>query len=331
MNTNHIRSIRRRFMAFVLLVALSLASFSVTDVNAAALPSLEADATPENMLRILKAYNKDGSFLAGYALPRSGFVDFLTSYGYIEPGASAADSIDTVVHESFHEFAVPNIASNAGSVVENEEKIYIGSKKSVRVVFTDVFRTKEMAKTVPARCRTSHYGYKQGDRFSTYVKDVNNNMASDYDGVYGLLNEFGGYCWGMDANNSLFSYRDRFADTTETWGSFITEGESDMLAYIEFKYYILHYLYYARQHHPEVYKGIINNKNFRRAYRLTEKRFSELIDEYEELLDEAADKLADNGYNLAVDELPLRRQYNVMTKELNKSQYKAMQKAATKR
>ena len=53
------------------------------------------------------------------------------------------------------------------------------------------------------------------------------------------------------------------------------------MAYAEFKYYILNYLYYAKKHHPDVYKGIVNNKEFCKAYKTLESSYAKLIKEYE--------------------------------------------------
>ena len=246
---------------------------------------------------------------------------------YFSPDDPTEDTLDTVSHEAFHEYAIPS--SWFGG--QESERIYIGNKKSVKVKFTDVFPSKEMAKSVPKRCRTSTYHYNSGDRFKVYIVDTSGNQRSDVDGVYGLLNEFGGYCWGMNTNNSLYAYRDRYDDSYETWASFISEGESDRLAYAEFKYYILHYMYYAKKHHPAIYRKIMANTQFRKAYRLTESRFAKEISDYDKKLNEVTKKLKKGAnINLTKDKLILRKQYNVMTKEVKKKQYADIQKALTK-
>ena len=154
-------------------------------------------------------------------------------------------------------------------------------------------------------------------------------MDSNRDGVYGLLNEFTGYCWGLNATNRTFAYRDRFADDPNTWETFYVDGENDRLAYMQFKYYILHYMLYARQHHPAVYRKLVANDALRKAYRLIDKRFGDEVAEYEKLLKQARTKTAKNGSTVYTYRLPLRKEYNVLKKELKKSQYVQLQRIMT--
>lgn len=67
----------------------------------------------------------------------------------------------------------------------------------------------------------------------------------------------------------------------DAWKGFINSCENDRLAYAEFKYYMLHYLSYAKQRHPEAYQGIIGNREFCKAYSQAESSFVKLISAYE--------------------------------------------------
>ena len=325
---------KTRLRAASLLIAAALACspletglLTAQEVSAASVPDQKSTVSEANIQKLLSAYDKDGAYLTKYALDSDGSFFFMLTTMYFSPDAPTEDTLDTVSHEAFHEFAIPSYwFSDQGS-----ERIYIGNKKSIKVNFTDVYPSKEMAKSVPKRCRTAAYHYESGDRFKTYIVDVSGNQRSDVDGVYGLLNEFGGYCWGMNSNNKLYSYRDKFDDNFDTWESFISEGESDRLAYAEFKYYILHYMYYAKQHHPDIYRKILANAKFRKAYRLTERRFAKEISDYDKKLTKVQEKLRKGAnINLTNDKLILRKQYNVMTKEVKKKQYADIQKALTK-
>ena len=192
---NSVKSLTKRAAIFLLALFVSVGSVG-QQASAASVPKIGSTQSQHNILALMSAYDKDGAYLTKYAMGGDGFYSMLL-FSYINPDDHTIDTLDTVAHESFHEFSMPTY--NNDPQVNNGEKIYIGNKKSVNVTFTPVFRTKEMVSSVPKRCRTAHYHYENGDRFSTYVRDVSGNMISDWNGIYGLLNEFTGYCWGLNS------------------------------------------------------------------------------------------------------------------------------------
>ena len=62
------------------------------------------------------------------------------------------------------------------------------------------------------------------------------------DGIYGLMDEFNAYHWGMNTNVALYKYYKRFGLESDVWDTFVDIGLNGKQAYAEFKYYILHYL-----------------------------------------------------------------------------------------
>ena len=86
---------------------------------------------------------------------------------------------------------------------------------------------------------------------------MGSNSASNKLGVYGLLNEFAAYSWGLDTTVRLFPYFREHAETYDDWYRFIVEGENDRNAYAEFLYWTLNYLEFARAYHRDVYDKII--------------------------------------------------------------------------
>ena len=316
----------RHVTAFLLALFLCVCSFG-GQAYAAGAPDITSVQSRENALALMNAYDKDGSYLAKSTLSGDNFYNALLLF-YINGGDRAIDTLDTIEHESFHEFAIPTYTDGKG--YPGGERIYVGSKKSINVPITKVFRTVELADTIPARCRSTHYHYSGGDRFKTYILDESGVMLTDWDGVYGLLNEFGGYCWGMNSTVSMYKYRDKYEDTFETWSSFITDGENNRLAYAEFKYFILHYLRYAKEHEPKVYKQILANARFCKAYRMIDERFAKEIKEYETQLDSVLKKLKTAGHPYSTKKLVLRKQYNVMIKEIKKAGYQEIQKKIAK-
>lgn len=74
-----------------------------------------------------------------------------------------------------------------------------------------------------------------------------------------------------------------------------------MLAYAEFRYYILSYLLYAKEHYPQVYNGILQNENFRTAYLTIDSTYAKVIRDFKGNIDEIIRIMSQNGYSARVE------------------------------
>ena len=249
-------------------------------------PGWDAKVTKENVLALLKAYDKDGYFLVDQGYKRQD--DFLSYYDnpmfFDGPPVRLLDALSTVVHEEFHDNSFDDAQEG-----KNSYRLYVGGD-TVIMPLTEVFETKEMADSVPENCRTF--------RFSTYVSEPAEGMIFNIDGAYGLLNEFCAYRWELHNGVSMFDYIDACGDGLNAWKKYLNICVNARSAYAEFKYYILHYLWYAREHHPEVYQGIMGNEQFRQVYRMNEEGFRVSISTFENSLDQVQTRLEALGYTV---------------------------------
>jgi len=225
-----------------------------------------AEINEENILELLNSYDSDGAYIIRFSLDEGNDI-----LGWFNDGEKIIDGIGTAVHEETHRYILQKHRSG-------EEEIYIGDEKSVHVTYTEVFNSSEMADEIPAELQTF--------RFDNYVGDPDANMASDIDGIYGLLNEFTAYCWDMNNAVCLYDYYKAEANTNEDWLSYINQFDNGRMAYSEFNYYILNYLAYAQENHPDVYEGIVSNEGFTEAYLTIEKKYRSLIETAEQYIDE---------------------------------------------
>lgn len=283
----------------------------------AAAPKLTASITQSNVMSLAKATDADGAYLLQTAI--DGGENILTWWGDAE---TVASGMDTGVHEETHSYSLRKCPWNS-------EDIYIGNKKSIRVTYTEVYRSRIMGATIPNSLRTL--------RWEPYVGSPSANMASDVNGVYGLLNEFSAYYWGMHAQMSMFDYYKQQKATPEQWQEFVVFAANDRLAYAEFKYYILKYLTYAKRYYPSVYKGIMENADFVKAYQKIERKYADLIVKFEKSLKEIASILEKQGYNVEIGEYfsvgkngayhgvgILANDYQKLISELRKPDYQAV-------
>ncbi len=293
------------------LVLLVLAGQTVS----AAVPKMNAAINRKNIFSLMNAYDTDSAYILKAT---SGSDDGLLMWWM--NSQEIVDSIDVGVHEEFHEYSYMNAPWNT-------EDIYIGNQKTVRVPITAVFPSKRMASTVPASLRTQ--------RWSVYVGQPDANMASDVQGVYGLLNEFTAYYWGMHAQLSLYDYYKSSKATVKQWQNFVNMCANDRLAYAEFKYFILQYLVYAKQNNRSVYDGIMGNAEFLKAYQTIEKNFAAQIRLFEKRLKQLGELLAKSGYRTEIGEYfyildsrgkgtgigIFQNQYDRLISELKKTRY----------
>lgn len=287
-------------------------------------PGLNARVTKNNVLKVLNQYDRDGAYILKKQIAKGDNVLTWFNQGRI------LDGLGTAVHEETHGYLYSYMNTRGRAY-------FVGKKKTVYVPHTQVYNTKEMAKSVPGKYRTF--------RFNTYIGKPVANLSSNVEGAYGLLNEFMAYRAGMNTDVSLYPYLVRQKADWDEWKIYINECENGKLAYAEFKYYILHYLFYAKAHYPDVYRGIMNNKKFREAYRKLESSYAKLIRDYERNLKKLKGVLsAKKGYSLEIksDYVWLYRgrngqgigrytkDYKKLQKEMKKSKYQSIHRKLIK-
>ncbi len=229
--------------------------------KAAMAPAFNAPATKENALRLTQIYDQDGYYILTNAKDSS--IDF-----WLRTGDSLSDALDTCVHETFHFYVFNNGGFGRGGYTE---AIYIGDGQTIQVPETKVFKTQEWAQSLSAELRTF--------RYDTYVSS-GATASSNQDGVYGLLNEFAAYGWGLNNQVALYDYYAEQPFSRDIWAGYVSGCENNYTAFCEFRFYILGYLDYAYKVHPDIWKQIMNNQDFVNAYCVTERRFENNIARY---------------------------------------------------
>lgn len=228
----------------------------------------DAEINTENIMALLEEYDPDGAYIMRFGTEQGD--DILK---WFPEGETILHNLATAVHEQTHYFI---LQGGSGS----REDIYTGGEQSVTVPYTTVYRTEEMTADVPEELRTF--------RFDTYVGKPTDNLASNIDGVYGLLNEFTAYCWGLNNTVVLYDYYKAEANEPEDWVNYVNLIDNGKMAYSEFHYYILEYLAYAQNVYPNVYDGIMANPEFLSAYQTIEGKYRSLTETSEQYLNEIA-------------------------------------------
>lgn len=320
-----IKRILIALFAVILTVIAPVSSYETVAAQKA--PPLNAKVTAKNIQKLLKKYDPDGAYIMQKQIAAGNDICV-----WFSGQDRIIDSIGTAIHEETHGY------SFRYAKYFNQTAYFVGNKKAIQVTHTKVYRSKIMARSIPGRLRTF--------RYNTYVAKPDANLSSDVQGAYGLLNEFMAYQRGMNTIVLLFPYLKEQNADWEAWESYIYCCENDRQAYAEFKYYILHYLYYAKKHYPDVYKGIVNNRQFCRAYRMLEKNFRKCIRQYEKDLKKLKQIVdAHPGYWLEITDENIMvnygdrgmgvgrftADYRKLCKEVGKKKYKSIHNALIKR
>lgn len=190
--------------------------------------------------------------------------DFMKWY-QLSGSPNIINMLDTAVHETFHGYTWQNHRYY-------QESIYAGNGVDFLVDMQGaqdyMFPTSEMAATLPPELMTF--------RYDTYISS-GSDASANTQGVFGLLNEFSAYYWGLNALYTLQPYFESYSSDYNLWSQYANSLGNNMNAYAEFKYWILNYLAFAKGNHPDAYNQIMNNQSFCQAYSVMEQQFANLI------------------------------------------------------
>lgn len=198
------------------------------------------------------------------------------------------ESYSTVIHELLHGY-------NGTDYDVNHYFIEPGVRIAVKL--SPVYKSKELNNIIRKGLQDSIFRYNLyvGARVPNLghgkkVKGINdsekNEASSIQQGIYGLLDEFNAYYYGTLAIYELYDYYlARYGKTnSDAWKDYKHEVMSDALAYYEFNLFMGWYLLYAKEKYPDIYKGIITNKNLRVAFTFIHDRYAQLTGNIDERL-----------------------------------------------
>ena len=259
----------------ILLLAVVMCFQTVTKAYAASVDP-GSTATEANVLEVLRQYDAD----AYYILKTE--ADSGSSFLLWFMGGSLISGIDTAVHETYHGYTFHQ------SSAFYEERIYLGNGKNYDVDYSVVYKsgnftkTEEMARQIPSQLQTF--------RYREYVAP-GAVVTANTQGVFGLLNEFTAYYWGLEAMNSLAQYLIDTNAGADAWSAYVSSIGNNMTAYAEFKYWTLRYMLYIKSANPSLYQAILNNENYCAAYRDAETQFVSEIARSWEIMNSSSEYL----------------------------------------
>jgi hypothetical protein len=239
------------------------------------------------MRALLERYSPSGHYiLTSYeALPREFTIGDTTTTlshskgfdDYWEDGApeDITDNMGTAVHEVYHAWSAvmgyqllvdTKTPRGAGA-----EAVYVGAQPML-VLYGPTYPAREMAATYPADART--------ERFATYVSPSQETQSTQQEGVFGLLDEWAAYYHTGRTRVDFWPWvRDESPTIEQLLVNYVARYHEMWVPYAEFKLFILHYLKHARDHRPDVYRELVGNESFRRAFVAVDDAWTALLAE----------------------------------------------------
>jgi hypothetical protein len=214
--------------------------------------------------------------------------------GFIAPGPSIADNfyslanyedefemlqrLTTVVHESIH-FMTTTLAwfpsrEGGGSVCRGEcWGYYFGNDERYLIPLSLSFPARKMDPSVPS-------GIRKSARYETYVLSpgTNSQTTQSY-GINGLLEEFYAYSWSARTDLELLSYYEAHKNLKmEMVSNALSTADDRYHSYLEFRYFILHYVIASKKIDPAVYNSIMSNRDSRMMFGRIDREFNGMVD-----------------------------------------------------
>lgn len=186
---------------------------------------------------------------------------------------------NVLVHESTHSLAFTEANSNTDLFV------ILDCDNDWHVEMTDAFPSKELIDVIDENLRTS--------RFDAYI-DASQFHVTQTRGVYGLLNEYMSYYQSGLVTYEMSEALNLLGDPN----SAILYTQNAAIPYYEFKYWILTYLIYAQENHPNTYNEILANINFKTSFLEIDSAFSDLADEISTFADPLSSSTEINTINV---------------------------------
>ena len=262
---------------------------------------------------LLETYHPDAHYFISelYNMPlkyKSGNLTLTTSKPgdfmvYVDDYSSQGvlSAFGVVVHESSHGYSSKRvypalIEKNIPIDFDQRHTVYFIKKDEEYIVkHTPTFPSKKIANEIRGDLRSFRWG--------TYIRTGQNLLSTQQHGVYGLMNEWAAYYNGMKVIAAGFSEYKRLTNGDPTkYKVFLEDAGSIKISYPEFKFYIIHYLEYASRKEKNIYKEIVANEEFRKAFRAIDQAFSAVIEVYDQRVREIGEEVKAAGLSFELDE-----------------------------
>lgn len=187
--------------------------------------------------------------------------------------------IPLMIHEIYHDYS----RRGAFSYLEKNPHLFEVGKEYLLFYFDEneeifseiipTFPAGEIAKIIPNHLRE--------ERYKIFIDTKNLGVLPQKIGFFGLLDEWNAFyhqTWVAFESREFYE-RESYQDAKH-WEGYFSNYYDSYHAYVEFKYYILKYLQYAKHKHPKIYETIMLSTQVKAIYKEIDERFKKLLEDF---------------------------------------------------
>ena len=191
----------------------------------------------------------------------------------IRPNHDILFSLGTLVHEANHKF----------HDIDNPTQINYRLNNNYHLKFKrhEVFGSKELIRSMPS---THIENFKDNHRYKLYIADTEGieNMSTQSNGLYGLLDEYNSYYQDMKTIVGLYTYIKEYYKCTdsEILVNYLGLYDDVMNSMSEFRYFTRAYISHAKNNQPKIYENIKNNQDLEEMLKYLKREENSLLRQY---------------------------------------------------
>lgn len=224
----------------------------------------------EQVVQYIYKYSKDGSYILRASSAISGEDEVSIVKKWNNDG-ELFKTINKTVHEECHYYQGKVLPSkyNIKNRKWNFTRAHIDNYKPYGISFieNEIMESSLMGEEIEPNFRT--------DRWGVYVSK-DSKTSSNLNGIYGLLDEFEAYYYGDKAVYDMYSAILKLPYDKERWMNYYFS--MDGTAFYEFKFFILRYMIYAKEHDIKTYNKIKQDEKFMQILKSVYKNYEAYVE-----------------------------------------------------
>ncbi len=198
----------------------------------------------------------------------------------------------TFAHETYHNVCswmsiLQSIKKTKGNYTDRIYSYYLADSTFIHVERLNVPPASIVNKSFPVQ-------FKGNELYSLYIYPSSLLNATQKDGIYTLLDEFGAYNVKLIWQNDLLQmYYDRGEANARFFGRYLINSIEAFYYSLSFNQYILHYFNILKSSSPELFKQLTEDFNFKKALVFQNQLLNKQIERFNSNKTKIRDSLAE--------------------------------------
>ncbi|MDX1903121.1 MAG: hypothetical protein SFU27_03085 [Thermonemataceae bacterium] len=231
--------------------------------------------------QMLQKYYKTNSIvkLPSASINIGRHLDFMVYFTDTTHRDVTIHDIPLMIHDMYHDYT----RRQAYNFLEkNPERFEVGKEYIMyyfdadKEIFTEIyssFPANEIASVVPSSLKQ--------ERYKTFVLSNKPDVLPQKWGLYGLLDEWNAFYHQTRSAFEIKRFYERETyQNAKHWEGFFANYYDSYHAHLEFKYFTLKYLQYAKYKHTQFFEKIMQNQEIKQVYQEIDGHYETLLNDF---------------------------------------------------